>query len=176
MKNDDLVKKLEERIERWKEAYENGTSDPFHSDGINLALIGNHIKYYKNLIEENFDEKDYPKCYYWEVPINFEFGSDYMAKKDEIYKNAKVLLKKWETNKDYLYLMERIKELLKEQREENFLDITVNRVINLRKSIEENNYIGMRRSINMFRLEDLFKEKAEVAKSLETQNVQMCLI
>lgn len=173
---EDLVKKLEERIKRWKDVYENGTSDPFHSDGVNLTLIGNHINYYKNLIEENFDEKDYPKCYYWEVPVKFEFGSDYMAKKEDIYQNAKVLLKNWENNKDYLYLEERIKELSKEQREENFLDTTLNRVYCLRKDIEEKNYIGMRRSVNMFGTEELFKEKAEVAQSLETQNVQMCLI
>jgi hypothetical protein len=176
MANEDLVEKLEEKIRRWKHLYEEGGSDPFWSDGVNLALVGNHIRYYKNLIEEKYDEKDYPKCYYWEVPVNFELDSDYMAKKDEILKNAEVLLKQWETNTDYIYLKERIKELSKEQREENFLDVTVNRVKYLRKDIQEKNYIDMRRAVRGFWEEEMFKEKADIAKNLENQNVQMCLI
>jgi len=176
MSQEDLIEKLEERIKRWKHLYEKGGSDPLWSDGANLALVGNHIRYYKNLIEEKYDEKDYPKCYFWEVPVKFEIGSDYMAKKDEILKNAKVLLKKWETNTDYIYLKERIKELSKEQRLDNFLDVIVNRVRYLRKAIKEKNYIEMRRSVIMHNLEDNLKEKAEIAKNLENQNVQMCLI
>lgn len=43
---------LENDLARWKDIYENGCSDPFWSDGVNLNLKRNHILFDVGLIYE----------------------------------------------------------------------------------------------------------------------------
>lgn len=69
--------KLRERYEHWKDIFDNGCSDPFWADGVNINLVKNHIHYYKQNIEEvagkQFDL--YPEEYFFpeplELPNNF---------------------------------------------------------------------------------------------------------
>lgn len=46
------VKDCLERYQHWQKLYEDGGSDPFYTDGANLALVRNHIIYYKKQMEE----------------------------------------------------------------------------------------------------------------------------
>lgn len=46
-----LVAQCNERYDRWNYLRENGGSDPFWSDGVNLNLIRNHICHYKREIK-----------------------------------------------------------------------------------------------------------------------------
>ena len=48
---EDLINELVEYSEHFKDVYENGCSDPFYADGLNLNLIRNHIIYRKRMIE-----------------------------------------------------------------------------------------------------------------------------
>ena len=59
----DAIASCEERHRHWHELYENGTSDPFWADGVNLNLVHNHIHYYNIIIKECCDEleQDYPE-------------------------------------------------------------------------------------------------------------------
>ena len=52
----DAIASCEERHRHWHELYENGTSDPFWADGVNLNLVHNHIRYYNKIIKECCDE------------------------------------------------------------------------------------------------------------------------
>lgn len=71
--------KLRERYEHWKDIYENGCSDPFWADGVNINLVKNHIYYYKQNIEEvagnRFDL--YPNEYYFPAPL--ELPNNFVA-------------------------------------------------------------------------------------------------
>lgn len=62
---------------RFKQIYDNGCSDPFWTDGVNINLVRNHIIYEKKVIEELYKENfiDIPDEYYYptpkELPQNF---------------------------------------------------------------------------------------------------------
>lgn len=47
----ELVEDCVERYARWTNLRINGGSDPFWSDGVNLNLVRNHIKYAKHQIK-----------------------------------------------------------------------------------------------------------------------------
>ena len=46
------VKDCLERYQHWQKLYEDGGSDPFYTDGANLALVRNHIIYWYDLLDE----------------------------------------------------------------------------------------------------------------------------
>lgn len=64
----DYATALEESYARWEYMYENGCSDPFYEDGINLNLVRNHIIYYKQMLEKENSLFDLPDVYYKELP------------------------------------------------------------------------------------------------------------
>lgn len=78
------VKDCLERYQHWKKLYEDGGSDPYYTDGVNLALVRNHIIYYKKQMEEACLALacDLPDVYFRALPPEVPEG--YMAKPDEI--------------------------------------------------------------------------------------------
>ncbi len=42
-KVEELTRKIDEAVARWKYIYENGSNDPFWPDGVNMNLVRNHI-------------------------------------------------------------------------------------------------------------------------------------
>lgn len=64
---------------RWKEIYENGSSDPNHADGVNLNLVRNHIIYMQKTVESTFKGNflAYPDSYYYPIPT--EVSPDFMV-------------------------------------------------------------------------------------------------
>ena len=46
------LEELEKAYAQWQRLYENGGSDPFWPDGVNLNLVRNHIIYYKGQIRK----------------------------------------------------------------------------------------------------------------------------
>lgn len=83
----DYVSLMNEAYLHWQDEYENGCYDPNNTDGVNLNLVRNHIRFYQKhiLVEiemgliEPFELPELPP----EVPY------DYMARLDE--KNAHIL-------------------------------------------------------------------------------------
>ena len=66
----ELVADCEERYARWRNLRTNGGSDPYWSDGVNLNLVRNHIKYAKHRIKEYCDKNGViiPAIYYRALP------------------------------------------------------------------------------------------------------------
>lgn len=101
----DLRKELREEFSRWKHLYEEGGSDPFWSDGVNMNLVRNHILYTKKRIEEEVENNpDFvcPPEYHLKTPP--EAPMNYMAKAGQIYEDALRILPELEQNEDYLFL------------------------------------------------------------------------
>lgn len=66
-------------IKRWKDINQNGCSDPFWPDGVNMNLTRNHIIYYQRLIRGICAENQLPlpEEYYFSLPP--EVDMNYMA-------------------------------------------------------------------------------------------------
>lgn len=91
----DIVSELYNSYLRWKTIYNQGCSDPFWQDGINLNLVRNHILYYKSKIEEMLgnDFFKYPDAYFYPEPP--KVPNDFMAvtrvcQQKEILSNKKI--------------------------------------------------------------------------------------
>lgn len=75
MSKQPTVKELEsnllDRYHRWKDIYDNGSTDPMYEDGTGLNLVRNHISYYKKQCEEVLGDKFflYPDSYFYPLPI-----------------------------------------------------------------------------------------------------------
>lgn len=66
----ELVEECAERYALWKNQRATGVSDPFWSDGENLNLVRNHIKYAKHRIKEHCAKHGMviPAIYYRPMP------------------------------------------------------------------------------------------------------------
>lgn len=77
----EILKELEnnliDRYHRWKQIFNEGSSDRMYEDGTGTQLVRNHIRYYKRQIEELLmgDFIAYPDSYWYpepcELPLNF---------------------------------------------------------------------------------------------------------
>jgi hypothetical protein len=135
-----LDEQLKDRYSRWEHLYKYGGSDPNWSDGCNMNLIRNHIINIKKQMEES---GQFTNTYYRDLPP--EVNRDYMARADEIRKNAKDSLKAYKNHTDYLFLLDAIKLLNKRQIEETCIDYVTGYVKGLEMFIERDNLIDMRR-------------------------------
>lgn len=93
-----------ESLERWNHLYTHGGSDPFWSDGSNMALVRNHIIYAKRELKEYCDKNnlELPNEYFFPTPD--EVDRDYMARKDEIIEKAKADFSIVSSDDDFKYL------------------------------------------------------------------------
>lgn len=143
---DNIVRELENDLEKWNILYTVGGDDPLWSDGVNLNLIRNHVIVNKLKIEKLLEPEEYPTVYYQNTP--YEVDDDYMAKPDEIRKKAKQTLETW---KNYFFFDE-LKNaeyyLSKYQFIETGIQSSVNRVHILENAIHEDDLVTMRRLSN----------------------------
>lgn len=143
MKKIDFKEELRKDYEQWQDVYENGCNDPSWADGYNLNLIRNHIIYDKIQLQQILNEDKLPELNFKELPPKVD--SDYIAKKEEILKNAKayynacVHAEGWNRLKDAFDFLD---ENDQEQKSMRFL---VSRVTWLKKYIENEEYVAMRR-------------------------------
>lgn len=93
--------------------FQNGCSDPFWPDGVNLNLVRNHIRSYKKQIESLMEQESevislfpcsYPDIYFRETPD--EVSNDYMAKTDEIRARANQQIALYEKDPNFQYCLE----------------------------------------------------------------------
>ena len=99
----DITRDFEQEYARWHDLYENGGSDPFWEDGVNLNLVRNHIIYARRRCEELLGPLPYPSLYYADLPP--EVDNHYMAKADEIRRQSRDVLNECQENADYQFLM-----------------------------------------------------------------------
>lgn len=141
-RKEELGAKIAERIQRWNAIKENGCSDPFWPDGLNMNLVSNHVIYYKRQCEAELNG-DYPQEYY--LPTPEKVDGNYIARKDGIKADAKRTLKTMRSNPDYIWLKEKIEEMDSAQKKETSIQSVVGYVDALVLSIEKEDYIDMRR-------------------------------
>lgn len=132
-------------FERWNHLQKVGGDDPFQPDGLEMNLIRKRIIALKKECEAELDG-DYPPEYHIKSPE--EVKEDYMARSDEIRKNAKKSLKRYEKNPDYLWLMEQMAELDEEEIKETGIRNVVDFPEALRFFIKTGSLVDMRRHEN----------------------------
>lgn len=93
---DDPLAGLEKAYAHWQRLYENGGSDPFWPDGVNLDLVRNHIIYFKGQIEETCPLYMADELYLRELPP--EVDPNYMANPDKIREQARRSLQAYQAD------------------------------------------------------------------------------
>lgn len=147
MKKKDMVAEytasLEERFVRWDEVYKNGCRDPFWSDGVNLNLIRNHIRYYKEELAKEIKDAEYPPIYYRETPQKVEDG--YIARKEEIKENAIKTLSVLQSDETLKMIKRKMLAMDEKFLTKNSVKAVVNYETALQRAIEEDDFVVMRR-------------------------------
>ena len=140
-----LVHKLEDRFDRWEHLKEHGGQDPFWADGCNMNLIKNHISHYKRQMKELCEDKslELPEIYYRETPPEVDYN--YMARSDEIRKNANRALREYKANTSYQYLLSSIHKLSKKQIEQTSINNVIGYCRGLESYIKNDSLVEMRR-------------------------------
>lgn len=171
----EAIASCEESHRHWHDIYENGCSDPFWADGVNLNLVHNHIRYYNNIIRECCDElgQDYPEVYHREIPP--EVDPDYIAQKERIIRDAETALDKLTSHPSYPELLKLRAILSPQQLEKIFYPAVVGYVTNLRRSIEETDFITMRRYRRYERCIESFENCLQRAKEMESESFQLSI-
>ena len=158
----DLENALKERFGRWDDIYKNGASDPFWEDGVNLKFVKQHIIYYKSEMERQIKDGNFPEIYFRETPPDIE--SSYMARPDEIRKNALSSLEILRGNKTLEYIKCKAVTM-----EKSFVDKTsarnlINSLKILSNAVETDDLVTMRRHENV---DNLLSEIDICAKKLQ---------
>lgn len=138
-----LDEQLKERYARWEHLYKYGGQDPNWPDGCNMNLVRNHIIFTKEKMKEAGEITD---TYYRELPP--EVDLEYMARADEIRRNARNSLEVYKSHPDYLYLEKVIHLLNKRQIEETCIRNVINYTKGLEMFIDQDDLVGMRRHEN----------------------------
>ena len=168
----DYAAELEESYARWEYLYENGCSDPFYEDGINLNLVRNHIIYYKQMLEKENSLFGLPDAYYRELPP--EVGSKYMARPDEIRANAAIAMQRIDEDENLDFIREQSRNLSEKQLKQLCVPAVIGYAENLRTAIAEDDLVTMRRYEHPDHYLEAFRSLAEklgteeVLVSLET--------
>ncbi len=168
------IEELKKSYEQWQKLYSQGGCDPNWSDGQNMNLVRNHIIFRKREIEKCCEPEEYPAEYFFEIPP--EVPSDYMAKAEEIRRDAKLLLNHHLQDEDYHYLRSRAYELTEKQKDSSGINYILASVLGLKTAIENDDLVSMRRVVNSARSYNLITECAKRVRELALpENVQMTL-
>lgn len=135
-----IENKLVSAFKGWEQMQRYGGHDPFWEDGYNMNLARNHIIHCKNKLEEL---SYFPEIYYRDTPP--EVNSNYMARADEIRKNAKNSLAVYLADKDYQYLVKNAGKIDKKTADKISLGNVLGYVDGLKIFMEEDSLLGMRR-------------------------------
>lgn len=141
----ELGMEIAQGLERWNRLRKFGGDDPFQPDGLGMNLIRKRIIALKKECEAELDG-DYPPEYKIDTPA--EVRNDYIARSDEIRKNAKKSLKIYEKNPDYLWLAEQIGGLDEAEIKETGIRNVVDFPDALRFFIKTGSLVDMRRHEN----------------------------
>ena len=146
-KQTDYAVSLEQAYERWNHLKEYGGSDPFWPDGVSMNLVRNHIIYYKNeLAKQENSLFALPEAYYRELPP--ETDCDYMARPDEIREDARKAMERIDTDENLKYVREQSPNLSAQQIKQWCIPAIINYAENLRRAINEDDLVTMRRYRN----------------------------
>ena len=142
-KKEELGRMIAESLSQWRFLKEHGGSDPFWPDGTNMNLVRNHVIYYKRQCESELDPGDYPPEYQLETPP--EVDVNYVARAEEIRKNAWKSLEAYEQNPDYKWLTEHVGMMTDKQIKETGITNVIHYPEALRFFIKNDQLVDMRR-------------------------------
>lgn len=168
----DYETELKNCFDKWDHLNEYGGSDPSFADGVNMDLERNHIIYFKAKIEETLPP--YPEIYYRDTPPKVDIN--YIARPDEIRKNAAASLKLFEQSDSFQFLQTAVKNISDKQAEDLHIHNILGYEKTLRIAISKDDLITMRRYEDPKRYIESFEQAAEAVRSLEPEeNFQMRL-
>lgn len=139
----DRIKNLESEYEHWEHLYKYGGSDPFYADGVNLNLVRSHIIYEKMMIEEETPLFMFEEVFQRELPP--VVPSDYIARKDEIRKNAAKAMEIIDADENLKFIRQRAESLSDKQLKRLCVPAVIGYAEHLRSAINEDDLITMRR-------------------------------
>lgn len=155
----DNAAELERSYARWNEVYTNGGSDPFWPDGVSLNLIRNHIIFYKEQLSKQENSLfGLPDAYYLDIPP--EIDCDYMARPDAIREDARKAMEIIDADENLKYIREQTPNLSEQQKKQWCIPAVVNYADNLRRAINEDDLVIMRRYANPARYLESFESAA----------------
>ena len=157
--------KLEESYARWEYMYENGCTDPFYEDGVNLNLVRNHIICYKGMLEKENSLFGLPDVYYRDLPL--EVDSKYMARPDEIRANAAIAMQRIDEDESLKFVREQSRNLNEKQLKQLCVTAVIGYAENLRTAIAEDDLVTMRRYEHPDHYLEAFRSLAEKIGSAE---------
>lgn len=145
--------------------YENGCSDPFYEDGINLNLVRNHIIYYKGMLEKENNLFGLPDAYYRKIPPEVDIR--YMARPDEIRSNSAVVMQRIDEDENLKFIREQSRNLSEKQLKQLCVHAVIGYAENLRTAITEDDLVTMRRYEHPDHYIEAFRSLAEKLGSAE---------
>ncbi|NYB73874.1 hypothetical protein HZF24_06940 [Sedimentibacter hydroxybenzoicus DSM 7310] len=148
-----LEEELKERYEHWNHLKQYGCQDPFWEDGCNMNLVRNHIIYIKRQMEEQGIQSELLDK---EIPP--EVDRTYIARADEIRKNANKSLSIYKKDKDYQYLISVVDRLNKRQIEDTCIKNVIGYCRGLEEFIKRDALVDMRRHERYERYLQSFRE------------------
>ena len=164
-KNYDYAAALEKSFARWDFIRENGCSDPFWADGVNMNLVRNHIIFYKQKLSEETTLFLLPEAFYRETPPLVD--NDYMARADEIRQNAARSMQKIDEDENLKFVREQSGNLTEKQLKQLCIPAILDYAENLRRAIFEDDLLTMRRYENPKSYLDSFQSAAQKLRSPE---------
>lgn len=164
-KNFDYAAALEKSFARWDLIRENGCSDPFWADGVNMNLVRNHIIFYKQKLSEETTLFLLPEAFYRETPPLVD--NDYMARADEIRQNAARSMQKIDEDENLKFVREQSGNLTEKQLKQLCIPAILDYAENLRRAIFEDDLLTMRRYENPKSYLDSFQSAAQKLRSPE---------
>ena len=108
-----------------------------------MNLVRNHIIYSKRQLEESVADGNLPEIYYKETPP--EIDQNYMARTDEIRKNAAKTLTVYQADENYLWCLQHVSELTEKELKHSCIENILGYVTGLERAIAEDDLITMRR-------------------------------
>lgn len=171
----EAIASCEASYKQWADIYENGCMDPSWPDGVNLNLVHNHIRYYKEIIGKCSDELglDYPEIYFREVPPKVD--TDYIAQPERIISDANETYKVLSEHPSYKKVLSLKSQFSPKQLEKIYFPAVVGYVRNLKDFIARNDLVSMRRYRNYKRYIDSFEKCLKRAEGLEPEEYQLTL-
>jgi hypothetical protein len=151
---------LREAYGRYFDLVENGGSDPFRADGVNVNLERNHFIIYTRRIREAYPEKKWG-CLDWILDrVVVDFPKDYMARPERIYADALRALSVYENDPDLRYIRDHIGRLSRKGRDETRADAVLGYHTGLGRAVKDLDLVYMRRHRDPRKYLDLFRECA----------------
>lgn len=142
----------------WEKVWRYGAADNMWTDGITLNSIRKEMLQAKDLIDESCNKEG--------LVIPDEIPHSYMANADKIRTQAKRAQQGYLQDKEYQYLCQMERKLTEQQKERTQLVVTLGKVRNLIRAIEQDDLVVMREYGNDGQFSKEIYETAENVRML----------